>query len=91
MPHDFHFEVKKDRILYKIMIHDENKNRVNNILFEKLFFKIFKKFKNLKISKFDNKLEACIYVDFENIKFKIIEIYKEIKYKINVYIKCEEL
>ena len=91
MPHDFHFEVKKDRTMYKIMLHDENKNRINNVVFERLFFNMFKDVKDVKIVKYDNRFEACIYVKFEDIKVKIIDIYEYIKNKIKIYMECEKI
>lgn len=90
MPHDFHFEVKKERTTYKIMIHDENKKRINNTLFESLFFNIFNNIKDTKTAKYDNRLEAYLYADFEDLKTKIIDTYENIKNKIYIYINCEK-
>lgn len=90
MPHDFHFEVKKERTTYKIMIHDENKKRINNALFESLFFNIFNNIKDTKTAKYDNRLEAYLYADFEDLKTKIIDTYENIKNKIDIYINCEK-
>lgn len=89
-PHDFHFEVKKERVMHKIMIHDESNYRFHSKIMKQAFYNMTSKIQNIKISNIDNRIEVFLMSEENKIKDTILYMYSCIKNDIHKYIQLEK-
>ena len=89
-PYDFHFEISRNGNLIRVMIHDENKYRINSVILKNYFYTMMNKINNIKSRNISGRIEVFLICEKNKIKETILYMYKCIKDDIYRYFFLEE-